>query len=246
MSLPLVNTQAPEKPDRRDDGSLDVHSLFYTLQGEGPFAGRPAVFVRLAGCDLQCPACDTEYTQGRQRVEVPELVERTVATWAGWYHSAPYKTEALMVLTGGEPLRQNCGPFVRAILDEVWGVQIETNGTLFDASLFPGSWTRAALTIVCSPKTPYVHPDLRPFIDAYKYVLSAEAVDDRDGLPTSALGMSSPPARPHSGFNGEVFLQPEDDKDPVKNAANLKATVVSCLKFGYRLSVQMHKLAGLE
>ncbi len=51
-----------DKPERKrrefDDGSsLSVHSLFYTLQGEGPYSGHPAVFIRLAGCNLQCPKC---------------------------------------------------------------------------------------------------------------------------------------------------------------------------------------------
>ena len=52
-----TNTQEPEKIDR--DRHLDVHSIFHTIQGEGPYCGHPAVFIRLAGCNLQCPGCDT-------------------------------------------------------------------------------------------------------------------------------------------------------------------------------------------
>ena len=51
-----INIQPIEKRELSTDGSVQVHSIFYTLQGEGPFAGQPAVFVRLAGFNLQCPA----------------------------------------------------------------------------------------------------------------------------------------------------------------------------------------------
>src|SRR3954467_9071958 len=50
---------------RSDGNSLSIHSIFYTLQGEGPYSGCPAVFMRLAGCNLQCPGCDTDYTSGQ-------------------------------------------------------------------------------------------------------------------------------------------------------------------------------------
>ena len=53
------NGQPIEKVQRTFDGTLEVHSIFKTIQGEGPFCGTPAVFIRLAGCNLQCPWCDT-------------------------------------------------------------------------------------------------------------------------------------------------------------------------------------------
>ena len=69
-----MNQQAPEKQQLRGDGLLAVHSIFYTIQGEGPFAGETAVFVRLAGCNLQCPLCDTDYTSDRRMVGPMGLV----------------------------------------------------------------------------------------------------------------------------------------------------------------------------
>ena len=52
-----MNTQPTEK--RTNSQNLDITEIFFTIQGEGPFSGHRAVFIRLAGCNLQCPACDT-------------------------------------------------------------------------------------------------------------------------------------------------------------------------------------------
>ena len=105
-----VNTQPREKLDHRSDGSLEVHHIWKTIQGEGPLAGSPAVFVRLAGCTLQCSFCDTDYTSKRVRQEPEEILAGIKAIGGGCN---------TVVLTGGEPFRQNVGPlscFVLLIL----------------------------------------------------------------------------------------------------------------------------------
>lgn len=231
-----LNVQPQESLQRNDNGFLEVHSVFKTIQGEGPFVGTPCVFVRLTGCNLQCPLCDTEYTSKREAWTPDRLVERI----------GRLKKGGLVVITGGEPFRQTLGPFVRALLKSGRYVQIETNGTLFDDT-FPFGST----TIVCSPKTPKVHPELVHWIDCLKYVVEDGQVDPDDGLPTSVLGGSRPwrPSPTHIETlrrTGSLYVQPCDHQDPVKNAANMKAAVDSCLKFGYRLCLQMHKYAGLE
>ncbi len=230
-----MNTQLVEKPVRREDGALDVVSTFLTIQGEGPHTGETAVFVRLAGCNRDCPLCDTQYTVGRRLVSALDLTAQV-------RELMPHHAN-LVVLTGGEPLRQHVLPFIEACYQQRLWVQIETNGTT--AAKLPNCGP-PRLTVVCSPKAPKVVLELTPFITAYKYVIRAGEVDEADGLPTTALGLPVPPARPHAGFVGLVYAQPCDDGDPTRNTENLRSAAASCLKFGYRLGVQLHKLAGLD
>ena len=239
-----MNEQPPSPLARDPDGALFVHSVFNTIQGEGPFAGSPAVFVRLYGCNLQCPGCDTDYTSAREHLSANEL-NRRVLKFRRDRDLARYSEPPLVVITGGEPLRQNIGPFVTLLADEGYRVQIETNGSY---GLMEQVGLMALPTIVCSPKTPKISKELLPHITAYKYVVSATSVNLADGLPYTVLGLGSkrrPVARPHLGSFARVYLQPEDENDPVKNAANLEVAVASCRRFGYTLCLQLHKQLGM-
>lgn len=240
MKMSPINIQPIEKRRSMDDGSsLEVHSLFYTIQGEGPFSGRPAVFVRLAGCNLQCPSCDTEYTDKRRDMTISQIVAEIALCST---HVLETIRHPLVVITGGEPFRQNIAELVRWLIHSEFPVQIETNGTLPPSPLFP---TQA--TIVCSPKTGKVHRDLLPYIGAYKYVLSYDSMD-LDGLPIRALNHTASPrvARPHEGFTGPVYLQPMDPKNDADYMINVRAVKRSCMQNGYTLQLQIHKIIGVE
>ena len=247
-----LNTQPVEHRDYRDDGSLEiVGDPWYTIQGEGPFVGRPAVFVRLAGCDLQCPECDTDYTTDRKRLGKDDLGLLTI--------KREWKPNNLIVLTGGEPFRQNIRPFVQDMLYFGREVQIETNGTIYPEVDPPFPFAAERLTIVCSPKTPTIHPKLERWIKAYKYILDADHVAD-DGLPLTTLGNTTGVARPYKGFDGEVFVQPCEpivqpsglhemelhEATESIHRRNMQACVESCMKHGYRLSLQIHKILNLK
>jgi 7-carboxy-7-deazaguanine synthase len=233
-----MNKQPIEKRASRTD-ALDVHSIFYTIQGEGPFCGTPAVFVRLAGCNLQCPGCDTEYTEGRQTVDVRLLVQSV----------KELMPSGLVVITGGEPFRQELGWFMSLLRTSGYYVQVETNGTLPPPTNFIFSKTpddRNGLYIVCSPKTGKVNPNIWNQACAVKYVVEFDDVCE-DGLPGHALQHSAHPfvARPPEWWKLPIYLQPMDSKDEVQNAANLGTAVASCLKHGYILQLQIHKLIGV-
>jgi 7-carboxy-7-deazaguanine synthase len=240
-----INHQPIEKADRSDDGSLMIHSLFFTIQGEGPNVGKRAVFLRLAGCNLQCPGCDTEYTDGAFRESVESISTRIRSA-----HLAYTTKPCLVVITGGEPLRQNILPLVNSLIAEGYPVQIETNGTLGLSLSHVQAKTFRELQIVCSPKAGKVHESLYMFITAYKYVVNWGEIDPGDGLPTSVLGMPNAPARPHAGFEGTVYVQPADEDRQkhaqVNNAQNLKAAVRSVQTFGHTLCLQTHKIIGVE
>lgn len=240
-----VNTQAPEHCNYRQDGSLEVVNVFHTIQGEGIYAGMPAIFVRLAGCNLKCPLCDTDYTSNRELLTMDELCERMLTC-----RDPRTLMPRLIVFTGGEPMRQNLSPIVKRLLTYSENlVQIETNGTQFDEHL---PYYESRLSVVVSPKTHSLHPLIRPHIAAYKYVVEHGEVDAVDGLPTRVLGKRCIVARPW--LTGDtpaqskhmIFVQPLDEKDPERNRRHMYEAVQSCLRFNYRLSVQLHKLAGLE
>lgn len=225
--------------ENQDGQTLLVHSIFYTIQGEGPFAGRPAVFIRLGGCNIQCPGCDTEYSAGAKQMALEDI--------AGQALTAPIDGQpvSLVVITGGEPFRQNITPLCRRLFAGlVRHVQVETNGTLHPSPELPG-----AVTVVCSPKTPVISPTLAARANAFKYVVSRnDRISATTGLPHGVLGANYPNhvARPPAGFDpAAVFIQPMDEQDGPANFRNLTTAATICLRYGYRLSVQLHKLVGL-
>ncbi len=98
---------------------LSVNEIFFSLQGESTRAGEPCVFVRLAGCDLRCVWCDTEYAfhDGR-RMSIDEIVKRVEAYPAG-----------LVEITGGEPLLQErVHLLVERLFERGKEVMVETGG----------------------------------------------------------------------------------------------------------------------
>lgn len=122
--------------------SYAVKEIFYTLQGEGANAGRPAVFCRFAGCNLWsgreedrasaiCPFCDTAFggtdgVRGGRFATPTELADAVAGTWAG---RSKRKGRPLVVCTGGEPLLQLDEPLVDALHARSFEVAVETNGT---------------------------------------------------------------------------------------------------------------------
>jgi organic radical activating enzyme len=109
---------------------LQLAEIFYSIQGEGAFTGTPAVFVRLAGCNLSCRFCDTDYSLNFFAA-VPDVVAR-VRELGG---DCP-----MVVLTGGEPLAQReTLDLIDALRRDGRRVHIESNGTIF-TELPPDVW----------------------------------------------------------------------------------------------------------
>ncbi len=208
-----------------------VKEIYYTLQGEGAQTGRPAVFLRFAGCNLWtgreadraaavCSFCDTDFVgtdgPGGGKFRTPEALARAVA--AQWPGPRASKARPYVVCTGGEPLLQLDAPLVEALHAEGFEVAVETNGTQRPP---PGlDW------ICMSPKAGA--PVVLTHGDELKLVYPQPG---------------APPERfTHLAFD-HFFLQPMDGPD---RAANTQAALQYCLAHPqWRLSLQTHKVLDI-
>jgi 7-carboxy-7-deazaguanine synthase (Cx14CxxC type) len=206
-----------------------VKEIFYTLQGEGVQAGRPAVFCRFSGCNLwtgreadrataTCTFCDTDFVgvgpDGGKFTTPEALAEAVASRWPAGAGGRPY-----VVCTGGEPLLQLDAPAVAALHARGFEVAVETNGT---------QPVPAGIDWVCvSPKA-----------DA------ALVVTGGDELKLVYPQELAPPER----FTGLEFshflLQPMDGP---RLTANTAEAIAYCLANPrWRLSVQTHKVTGVR
>lgn len=220
-----------------DGAVLQVQDVFYTIQGEGPFSGMPAVFVRLTGCNLRCFFCDTVWDDDNDKYEtVADIADRVLAVRP--------KHCFLVVITGGEPCRQNLSHLVRILHACGLRVQIETAGTIWQPCL-------SEVMIVVSPKTAKVPPEflLKKNDVWWKYIITGGGTDVDDGLPvvsTQRNGSKLRIQRPPDHVNKwDVFLSPCDEYDDARNALNVAVVKQSCLTHGYRAMIQLHKVLDI-
>lgn len=199
-----------------------VNDLFYTLQGEGYWSGRPAVFCRFSVCNLWsglkedrasaiCSFCDTDFAAYTE-YDVQELADAINALWPGG--GSP-----MVVFTGGEPALQLDQTLIEFLEEEQdWYIAVETNGTL------P---LRAEVDWVCvSPKTPKL----------------ATREGDELKLVYPQRGRMQPETYEELDFN-VFWLSPMDGPNLAKNTAAavryVKAHPV------WRLNTQTHKQIGI-
>ena len=103
---------------------MKLNEIFYSIQGEGFWTGTPAIFIRFAGCNLNCSFCDTDFSY-KFDMNINEILKEI----------KKYKSKHI-VLTGGEPSlqleinEQGYSNFIKILRDNGYYVQIETNGTI--------------------------------------------------------------------------------------------------------------------
>jgi len=219
----------PKRPTEKGNGNeLLVQSIFATFQGEGPFVGYPAVFLRLGGCNLACSFCDTEFESFRRMTlkDILEQIEQLA-------HSDNKRNRNLVVITGGEPFRQSIELICSHLVDKNFLVQIETNGTLYRP-------VHPSVHIICSPKNTgkgysNIRADLAERVNAYKFIISK-----------TNPHYYNVPEIGQTGLNKPVYLQPMDEYNEDKNLQNIKYTVELANIYGARICLQMHKYLGIE
>jgi len=210
--------------------TYSVKEIFYTLQGEGANAGRPAVFCRFAGCNLWsgreedraaavCKFCDTQFvgtdgTQGGKYANADALANTIESHWP-----SEDKERRFVVLTGGEPMLQIDDALVRALHTRGFEIAVETNGTI---KATPGiDW------LCVSPKAD-----------------TEIVVQQGQELKLVYPQMKAPPERFASLDFKYFYLQPMDGPD---RRANTQAAIEYCQQNPqWNLSTQTHKILGIR
>ena len=213
--------------------SYQVKEIFYTLQGEGANAGRPAVFCRFAGCNLWsgreqdratavCKFCDTDFvgtdgTLGGKFADADALACQVEAQWP-----AGDQRYRFVVMTGGEPLLQLDSALIDALHARGFQIAVETNGTIA---------APAGIDWICvSPKAGA--PWIQRAGQELKVVWPQPAFDlgDLDELEAADFG--------------HHYLQPMDN---VLRAENTSDCIALCLQRpAWRLSLQTHKITNIR
>lgn len=244
----MFGKNIPIKPIYAARETLRVVSIFRTIQGEGPLAGEPAVFIRLAGCNLRCFFCDTDFEHGTE--QTIEDIQKEASKLAG-------DSIGLVVLTGGEPLAQPVVPLIRALDLSGLIVQVETAGTVWQEAL-DECVEDLDTVLVCSPKTELVHPKVVEHCKHWKYILRVGEVSPEDGLPVFSTQVKEKRAelfRPDfDDLSQTIWVQPCDEylgnqldkRDLVKVHRNMETCLNSALSHGYRISLQLHKILCVE
>ena len=212
--------------------TYSVKEIYYTLQGEGSQSGRPAVFLRFAGCNLWsgredhraqavCRFCDTEFvgTDGKGGGKFETAADLTDAVRRAWPDAAdgiPY-----VVCTGGEPLLQIDGELLDALHAAGFEIGVESNGTL--AAPDGIDWLcispkgSAAMVQTSGQELKLVYPQSEP-----------------EAQPENFLGLA---------FD-HFYLQPLDSPEVEQNTRN---AVAYCLTHPrWKLSIQTHKVLGID
>jgi organic radical activating enzyme len=203
-----------------------VVETFHSLQGEGLHAGRSAFFLRLAGCDVACPWCDTKHSW-------PEAVHprRPLAELAAEASTAAAAGAAFVVITGGEPLQQPLGALCTALAAAGLPLHLETSGVGELSGRF--DW----ITLSPKPHRPPV-AELLARCDELKVVVTSTA----DLAFAEAMAAEALRLRPAAAPGPVLLVQPVWDEP----AAQELAVAYVRANPAWRLSLQSHKWLGVR
>lgn len=215
-----------------------INEVFETIQGEGFFTGTPAVFIRLQGCDVGCPWCDTKHTwQIDPSLESP--IKNINQPSGGQPHWAQASVDDLLalvkgysarhiVITGGEPCWYDLQPLTQRLHDEEFFCQIETSGT-YEILVDERSWVTVSPKISMRGHREVLASALKRANEVKHPVGRLADIEALDQLlaqfPTS----------------GQISLQPISQQPRATQLC-----IDTCIARNWRLSVQLHKYIGVE
>jgi len=204
--------------------TLKISEIFFSAAGEGLRQGEPTIFVRLSGCNLRCPFCDTKYAwAGGEELGVDLILSKIVGI--GQKHPTDW-----VCLTGGEPLLQEVGPLVRLLKRNGYRIHLETNGTR--SLSFKPDW----LTVSPKPPDYQATQSCRRQADEVKLVVTR-------GLKLEEV------KKIRRAFSEKIplLLQPQSNAGwSYKKAWKLYRQAVQDGLKNIRLTCQLHKIYGIK
>lgn len=219
-----------------------INEVFESIQGEGSFTGVPSIFVRLQGCPVGCPWCDTKHTwtldsqlerrssavmaeNGESEHWFNQTVEQLLALFAQHHYRAKH-----VVITGGEPCMYDLVPLSSRLIAAGYSVQIETSGT-YEISTHEDTW------VTVSPKVnmPGGRAVLASAMQRANEIKHPIAMEKHVEELDQVLTLLDTDAKPL------IYLQPISQQ---KRATDLAIKI--CIERNWRLSLQTHKFIGIE
>ena len=204
--------------------TLKIHEIFSSVQGEGLRLGEPTLFIRLTGCNLRCPFCDTRSAwEGGKEVALPQIIDQVrklrKRLFTDW-----------ICLTGGEPLLQDIRPLTEALKNMNFHIQVETNATLFKP--LPVDW----YTISPKPELYFAHPKFRKTAKEIKIVVTRGLTLDIIQRLRSEFPVQIP-----------IFLQPQSMNKWSMDLSQklLRQSIAAGLK-NIRLGIQLHRIYNIR
>lgn len=205
---------------------LFVSELFHSIQGEGIHAGRSAFFIRLSGCSINCPWCDTKYSWRKEDGHKMSIHEIKIAALEARRDGAEFA-----VITGGEPLEQNITSLCNSLKYEGVKVHIETSGH--------GKWSGSYDWVCVSPKRlKQPNKESLRLCNELKVIVS----DKSDLSFADEIARQTLQAQSGNKICSWFILQPEWD-----NRQGLECCIDYARKNTlWRLGLQIHKYAKIK
>ncbi|MDM5070393.1 7-carboxy-7-deazaguanine synthase QueE [Aeromonas bestiarum] len=219
-----------------------INEIFQTIQGEGIFTGLPAIFVRLQGCPVGCPWCDTRHTwivDPAREVGVQAVLDCSNES-DGW---SKVNTEQILasfqqlgyqarhvVITGGEPCLYDLQGLSTALIEAGYQVQIETSGTS-EIQTHANTWVTVSPKIGMKGGLPVLASALERANEIKHPVATERHIEELDALLATAT------LRP----DVVIALQPISQKPRATQLA-----MATCIARNWRLSIQTHKYLDID
>lgn len=220
---------------------LPINEIFETIQGEGVYTGVPAIFIRLQGCPVGCPWCDTKHTwevEEKNQIDAAQVLVKTeeAATYFNLeerriltiFSEQGYSAKHV-VITGGEPCLYNLTALTDTLHTAGYSTQIETSGT-FEILCNSDTWVTVSPKVDMQGGFAVLTSAIERANEVKHPVAMQKHIDELDCLLAKRKSVLQ-----------HVCLQPISQRPRATELA-----IQTCIQRNWRLSLQMHKYVGIE